>query len=64
MVIRRKLINSPFAKKVSLPGPTHPKVGRKGAATMNFALGPAEMLDALSEGRESRVSADFALHFK
>ncbi len=61
-VIRRKLINSPFAKKVSLPGPTHPKVGRKGAATMNFALGPAEMLDALSEGRESRVSADFALH--
>jgi hypothetical protein len=29
---------------------------------MNFMLGPAEMLEALRDGRESRLSNDFALH--
>ncbi|MEP6505557.1 MAG: gfo/Idh/MocA family oxidoreductase, partial [Betaproteobacteria bacterium] len=41
---------------------TDPKVGRRGAASMNFALGPAEMLAALREKRASRLNADFALH--
>jgi hypothetical protein len=36
--------------------------GRWGAASMNFALGPVEMLDALQEGRACRLSIDFALH--
>lgn len=35
---------------------------RTGAAAMNFALGPAEVLAAIAEGRLSRASADFALH--
>ena len=61
-VIRRKLINSPFTTKVRLHQPTHPKVGRRGAASMNFALGPAEMLDALTSGRLARLSGNFALH--
>ena len=61
-VLRRKLMNSPLAKRFKLGGPTHPKVGRWGAAAMNFALGPAEMLSALNEGRQSRINADFALH--
>ena len=61
-VIRRKLINSPFAKRVRIEGATHPKVKRWGAAAMNFALGPAEMLAALKESRPSRLSAGFALH--
>jgi len=61
-VIRRRLINSPFARRIRLKGPTHPKVGRMGAAAMNFALGPAEMLEALAEGRPCRLSTDFALH--
>ena len=30
---------------------------------MNFALGPAEMISALQEGRACRLPADFALHF-
>ncbi|MBX2806828.1 MAG: gfo/Idh/MocA family oxidoreductase, partial [Hyphomicrobiales bacterium] len=29
---------------------------------MNFALGPAELLESLAEGRAPRLSADFALH--
>jgi predicted dehydrogenase len=61
-VVRRRLINSPFAKRIRLSGPTHPKVGRRGAAAMNFALGPAEMLAAIKEGRPCRMSAEFALH--
>lgn len=61
-VIRRKLINSPFTKRFKLTGPTHPKVPRRGAAAMNFALGPAEVLAALADGRDKTYLADFALH--
>jgi predicted dehydrogenase len=61
-VLRRRLVNSPFTKRVSMPEPTHPFVGRRGAASMNFALGPAEVLAAIAEGRPSRLDADFALH--
>lgn len=60
--IRRRLMNHPLAQKLKLKGPTHPKVPRTGAASMNFALGPAELLAALAEGRQPRLSADFALH--
>lgn len=62
VTIRRKLMESPFPRTIRLPQPTHPRVKRWGAAAMNFLLGPAEMLDALREGRESRLSNDFALH--
>ena len=61
-VVRRRLINSPFTKRIRLRGPTHPKVPRRGAAAMNFALGPAEMLSAIKEGRPCRMSDQFALH--
>lgn len=60
--LRRRLVESPFRTRLRLKGPTHPKVGRRGAASMNFALGPAEMLAALHEGRPCRLTADFALH--
>ncbi|MCP5074595.1 MAG: Gfo/Idh/MocA family oxidoreductase [Rhodobacteraceae bacterium] len=60
--IRRRLLESPLAKPFRLKGPTHPKVSRKGAAAMNFALGPVEMISALRENRPCRMSADFALH--
>jgi predicted dehydrogenase len=60
--IRRRLISSPFTKRVRISGRTHPKVSRRGATSMNFALGPAEMLEALKERRPCRLSADFALH--
>jgi predicted dehydrogenase len=60
--LRRKLINSLFAKRIRLSKPTHPKVRWRGAAAMNFALGPVEMLEALKDGRQSRVNAEFAIH--
>ncbi len=61
-VIRRRLMSSFFAKKIKISGQTHPKVPRRGAAAMSFALGPAEVLSAIQEGRDPRASADFALH--
>ncbi|TCL00736.1 putative dehydrogenase [Shimia isoporae] len=62
MTLRRRLIEDPIGKRLRLRGETHPKVDRWGAAAMNFALGPAEMLDALAESRPCRLSADFGLH--
>ena len=60
--VRRRLVESPRRRRYRLKGPTHPKVGRRGAASMNFALGPAEVLDAMRAGRPSRLGGAFALH--
>ncbi|WP_412553282.1 Gfo/Idh/MocA family protein [Shimia sp. MIT1388] len=60
--LRRRLVEHPIGTRQKIKGDTHPKVERWGAAAMNFALGPAEMLDALAEGRPCRLSPDFALH--
>ena len=60
--LRRRLIESPFPRRLRLPHPTHPKVKRWGAAAMNFMLGPAEMLESLRERRPCRLSSEFALH--
>ncbi len=62
LVIRRRLLESPLPRRLRLPGPSHPHVAREGAAAMNFALGPAEMLDAIAAGRVPRLAGDFALH--
>lgn len=62
LTLRRKLLESPWPRRIRLPGPTHPMAGRWGAASMNFALGPVEMLAAIAENRPCRLSADFALH--
>jgi predicted dehydrogenase len=62
-VIRRRLIDSPLARTVKpAPSMRHPRVKRRGAAAMNFMLGPAEMLDAIAAGRPARLAGDFALH--
>lgn len=60
--IRRRLVEWPLTRKLRLKGPTHPKVKRTGAASMNFMLGPAEVLEAIAEARPSRMPVDFALH--
>ena len=60
--LRRRLFNAPIARRLRLTKPTHPMLSRLGPAAMNFALGPKEMLDALTEARQPRVSADLALH--
>lgn len=62
MRIRRRLLEHPLGRKLRPTGPAHPKVGRTGAAAMNFALGPAEMLQAIEEGRMSRLAGDYAVH--
>ena len=62
LVLRRRLVESPFPTRLRLKGPTHPRAGRRGAASMNFALGPAEMAASLREGRPCRLSSGLALH--
>jgi len=61
-VLRRRLVNSPVAMRVRPVADKHPMVGRRGAASMNFALGIAEMARAIAEGREPRLAGAFALH--
>lgn len=60
--IRRRLLEHPIGRRIRLAGPTHPMLGRWGAASMNFALGPVEMLDAIAQGRACRLGGDYALH--
>lgn len=63
MRLRRKLLEHPIGRRIKLKSKrTHPKVSRKGAAAMNFALGPIEMLQAIERGELSRIGGDFALH--
>lgn len=62
MRIRRRLMESPFPRRLRARGPSHPKLGRRGAASMNFALGVAEMFDAAEAGREPRLSRALAQH--
>jgi hypothetical protein len=61
-VIRRRLVNSPLATTVRPSGTGHPMVGRRGAASMNFALGVAEMALAIAGGWAPRLAGDFAVH--
>ena len=60
--LRRRLVEHPFSRRLRPAGETHPKVKRFGAAALNFALGPIEMLEARDEGRPCRLTSDFALH--
>lgn len=62
MKIRRRLLEHPLGRRIRASGPTHPHARRRGAAAMNFALGPAEMLEAIAAGRPSRIAGDYALH--
>lgn len=61
-VLRRRLIESPLRRRVVISGSSHPHMPRKGAAAMNFALGPHEMADAIAHGRAPRLAGDYALH--
>jgi len=62
LTIRRRLLEHPFGRRIRARGTSHPKPGRWGAASMNFALGPVEMLAALTDGRACRLSNEMALH--
>jgi len=60
--LRRRLLEMPLGRRLRLRGATHPKPGRRGAAAMNFALGPMELAEAVAAGRRARLGGDFALH--
>ncbi len=60
--IRRRLLENPIGKRQHLKTTPPPKVRRTGAASMNFALGPMEMLNALEKQRPNRLTPEFALH--
>lgn len=61
MRIRRKVFMSPIKQKYPLVRkPTGFKY--KGSQQMDFSRGVAEMADAISENRPSRISTQFSLH--
>lgn len=60
--LRRRLVTAPVPRVLKLPGPTHPMARHRRGSPMNFALGPAEMLDAIAEGRACRLSPELSLH--
>lgn len=63
MRIRRRLLELPVARKLRLPSKqTHPVPAKGGAATMNFFLGPAHMLDNIAAGHDPMPMMHMALH--
>jgi predicted dehydrogenase len=60
--IRRKRFLNPFSKRHKLPKDPYGKPQTKGAQSMDFARGPAEMAAAIREQRPCRLSPAFSLH--
>ncbi|MGY6548855.1 MAG: Gfo/Idh/MocA family protein [Roseinatronobacter sp.] len=61
--IRRSLIESPIASRLRFGGKkTGGRVARRGSATMDYFLGPVELLRHISAGGSNLCSADLALH--
>lgn len=61
--VRRRLMESPLPKRLRLSGDGQgSKASRRGAATMDYFLGPVELLKAIGGAAENRVTADLALH--
>ena len=61
ITIRRKTFMNPIRKSHRLPTP-YKKVKTKGAQSMDFARGPAELAAAVRENRPCRLSPRFSLH--
>jgi predicted dehydrogenase len=59
--IRRKVLMNPFRQKLPLVRKT-PNFKTRGAQKMDFCRGVAEMADAITENRSSRMAADVSLH--
>lgn len=60
--IRRRLMLSPWSKRVKLLRSGQPKPRYRGAQQRDFMRGVAELAAAVREGRESRLSPAFVLH--
>lgn len=62
MRIRRRSFLSPLPRRWPMAVSPHGRPRTRGAQVMDFARGPAEVADAIREGRPCRLSARFALH--
>jgi predicted dehydrogenase len=60
--IRRKTFLNPIKSRQKLPPSPHGKPRTKGAQSMDFARGPAEVAAAIRERRPCRLSPEFSLH--
>ena len=60
--VRRKTFLSPIPRPHRLPKSGLEKPPSSGAATMDFARGPAEVAAAVRDGRRCRIGAEFSLH--
>ncbi len=61
--LRRRLMESPLARRVRLAqAPVGAKAKRRGAASMDYFLGPVEQLQAIGGAMVNRASAAMALH--
>jgi predicted dehydrogenase len=60
--IRRKTFLNPLRKHHRLPRSPYGKPKTKGAQTMDFARGPAELAESIRSKRPCRMSAEFSLH--
>ncbi|MCV2868906.1 Gfo/Idh/MocA family oxidoreductase [Defluviimonas sp. WL0002] len=62
-VVRRRLLESPIPRRLRLAqGPAGRRAKRRGAASMDFLLGPEEMFRHLSQGGVNRCADQMALH--
>ena len=62
VTIRRKTFLNPLRKKYKLPSTPYGKPKTKGAQSMDFARGPAELAEAVRNKRSCRLGARFSLH--
>ncbi len=60
--VRRRLLEHPIGKRLKPDLEMPPSTKRVGAATMNFALGPVEMVRSRQQNRACRLSSELALH--
>jgi hypothetical protein len=62
VTIRRKTFLNPLRKSYRLPRAPNGRPKTKGAQSMDFARGPAELADAVRNNRPCRLSSRFSLH--
>ncbi len=62
MLVHGNLIELPFGRRLRPTGASHPKLKAKNGSVMNYALGPVEMLEAIAERRDPRMSRAMAVH--
>jgi predicted dehydrogenase len=62
ITIRRRMMLSPFRRRIPLLGTHLPRPKYRGASNMDFCRGISELAEAVREKRASRLSGRFSLH--